>query len=374
MTLATLLAGDGGGPIPAGVKDLLNSFFGPISYTVIVVLAFVGMLVGYRVWTKPKFALTLLGLSVLFFIAAAPDKNFWKIVSKPDNVPIVGLIFVLGSFTWWALRQAAINDERIERGEPPREAEEANQRILVWPDLVYQELICMVLFSVLLIVWSVFIPAPLEEPANLGRTPNPSKAPWYFLGLQEMLVYFDPWIAGVVLPSMIISGLILVPYCDKNPKGMGYYSVKERPFAVGTFLFGFLVLWVVLIIMGTALRGPNWNFFGFYETWDVHKLETLSNINLSEYFWIRILNTGLPEFWLVRELPGILLVLGYMVVLPPLLAATVARKMYKELGFIRYNLVMVHLIVMAAMVIKMLLRWTINLKYIVFIPEYFFNI
>ncbi|HEU4339540.1 MAG TPA: hypothetical protein VFS19_05690, partial [Planctomycetota bacterium] len=215
---------------------------------------------------------------------------------------------------------------------------------------------------------------PLEEPANLGRTPNPSKAPWYFLGLQEMLVYFDPWIAGVVLPSMIISGLILVPYCDKNPKGLGYYTLKERPFAIGTFLYGFLVLWVLLIIMGTALRGPNWNFFHFYETWDVHKLETLSNVNLSEYFWIRWLGTGLPENFLLREAPGIVLILGYFLVLPPLLAFTVARKMYKELGFLRYNLVMMHLIVMAGMVVKMLLRWTINLKYIVFIPEYFFNI
>jgi hypothetical protein len=360
--------------MPIFMKELIDGLLNPTVYVSLSIVGFVVMMITYRTWTKPLFALILLGVVVGFFALSWSDPNFNEVVTKPDNIPIVALVFILGFFTWLALRQAAINDERIERGEPPREAEEANQRILVWPDLVYQELICMVLFSVLLIVWSVFIPAPLEEPANLGRTPNPSKAPWYFLGLQEMLVYFDPWIAGVVLPSMIISGLILVPYCDKNPKGMGYYTVKERPFAVGTFLFGFLVLWVVLIIMGTALRGPNWNFFGFYETWDVHKLETLSNINLSEYFWIRILNTGLPEFWLVRELPGILLVLGYMVVLPPLLAATVARKMYKELGFIRYNLVMVHLIVMAAMVIKMLLRWTINLKYIVFIPEYFFNI
>ena len=374
MTLATLLAGDGGGPIPAGVKDLLNSFFGPISYTIIVVLGFVGMLVGYRVWTKPKVALAILGLAVLFFIAAAPDKNFWKIVSKPDNVPIVGLIFVLGFFTWWALRQAAINDERIERGEPPMEATESNDRVLSWPDLVYSEFICAIIFTVILVIWGVFLDAPLEEPANLGKTPNPSKAPWYFLGLQEMLVYFDPWLAGVVLPTMIITGLMLVPYCDKNPKGVGYYTLKERPFAVGTFMFGFLILWISLIIMGTFLRGPNWNFFGPFEYWDVHKTEPLSNINLSEYFWVMWLGQKLPDFWLVRELPGILLVLGYLFVLPPLLAFTVCRKLYAQIGFLRYNLVMIHLLAMAGMVIKMILRWTINLKYLVFIPEHFTNI
>jgi hypothetical protein len=360
--------------MPVFMKEFIDSLLNPTVFVSLGIVGFIVMMVTYRTWTKPVYAVSLLGLLVLFFGLSWSDPNFNEVVTKPDNIPIVALVFILGFFVWLSLRQAAINDELIEKGEPPREAREANDRILVWPDLVYQELICMVLFSVLLIVWSVFIPAPLEEPANLGRTPNPSKAPWYFLGLQEMLVYFDPWIAGVVLPSMIISGLILVPYCDKNPKGMGYYTLKERPFAIGTFLFGFLVLWVLLIIMGTALRGPNWNFFGFYEKWDVHKLETLSNINLSEYFWNRMLGQGLPSHWAVRELPGIILVLGYMLVLPPLLAATVAKKMYKELGFLRYNLVMVHLIVMAAMIVKMLLRWTINLKYIVFIPEYFFNI
>lgn len=376
MTLATLLAvGDGGGgPIPAGVKDLLNQFFGPITYTIIVILLFVGMLLGYRIWTKPKIALAILGFSVLFFIAAAPDKNFWKIVSKPDNVPIVGLIFVLGFFTWWALRQAAINDERIERGEPPMEATESNDRVLSWPDLVYSEFICAIIFTVILVIWGVFLDAPLEEPANLGKTPNPSKAPWYFLGLQEMLVYFDPWLAGVVLPTMIITGLMLVPYCDKNPKGVGYYTLKERPLAVGTFMFGFIVLWISLIIMGTFLRGPNWNFFGPFEYWDVHKVEPLGNVNLSEIFWVKFLGQALPKDFILRESPGLLVTAGYLFILPPLLAFTLCKGMYKQIGFMRYNLVMSHLLVMVGMVLKMVLRWFFNLKYIVFIPEHFLNI
>jgi hypothetical protein len=310
---------------------------------------------------------------VAFFVISLPDNNFRAIVTKPDNVPIVALIFVLGFFIWLSLRQAAINDERIERGEPPLEATESNDRVLTWPDLVYSELICIVVCTVVLIVWSLVLKAPLEEPANPGKTPNPSKAPWYFLGLQEMLVYFDPWIAGVVLPTMIITGLILVPYCDRNPKGMGYYTLKERPLAIWVFMFGFIVLWILLIVMGTFLRGPNWNFFGPYEPWDPHKLESLANVNLSEYFWVRWTGLGMPDHFLLRELPGIALVLGYMLVLPPLLAG-VFPKFYRQLGFIRYNLVIIHLLVMVAMVIKMVLRWTMNLKYVVFIPEYFFNI
>ena len=364
----------GGGPLPQAFKDFLNTAFNPIVYTVLSVALFIGMMVGYKVWTKPKIALSILGVGVLFFVLAFPDMNFRKIVTKPDNVPIVALIFVLGFYTWWALRQAAINDERIEQGLPPMEATEANDRVLSWPDLIYSELICAVIFTVILVVWGVLLNAPLEEPASPGKTPNPSKAPWYFLGLQEMLVYFDPWIAGVVLPSMIISGLMLVPYCDKNPKGVGYYTLKERPLAVGTFMFGFLILWISLIVMGTFLRGPNWNFFGPFENWDVHKLATLSNVNLSEYFWVSWLGKALPTNPLIREAPGILATMFFLFGLPPVLAFTVCKGLYKHCGFIRYNLVMSHLLVMVGMVIKMILRWTISLKYIVFIPEAFFNI
>lgn len=366
--------GGGGGLLPEAFKDWLNHLFNPVVYTLLGVVLFVLMMVGYRVWTRPKVALGILIAVALFFVLAFPDMNFRKIVTKPDNVPIVALIFVLGFFTWWALRQAAINDERIEKGLPPLEALESNDRVLTWPDLVYTELICSVIFTVVLVLWGVFLDAPLEEPANPGKTPNPSKAPWYFLGLQEMLVYFDPWIAGVVLPTMIITGLIVIPYCDRNPKGVGYYTLKERPFAVWTFMFGFLILWVSLIIMGTFLRGPNWEFFGPFETWDVHKVSPLSNVNLSEYFWVKWLGRPLPENIFVREAPGFVLVVGYLFLLPPLLAFTVFRGLYRQIGFMRYNLVMLHLLVMVGMVIKMVLRWTVNLKYIVFIPEWFFNI
>ena len=360
--------------MPVFFKDFIDGLLNPVVYTLMLWTLFAVMMLGYRIWTRPKIALTIFILGVIFFILSFPDPNFNKIVTKPDNIPIVALIFIIGFFLWLALRQAAVNDERMERGEPPQEALESNDRVLVWPDLVYSELICMVVVTIVLVIWSVYIKAPLEEPANPGQTPNPSKAPWYFLGLQEMLVYFDPWIAGVVLPSLIITGLMIIPFCDKNPRGVGYYTVKERPFAISIYLFGFLTLWVALIIMGTFLRGPNWNFFGIYETWDVHKIEALNNVNLSEYFWIHMLGQGLPESFVVREMPGILLVMGYLFVLPPLLAFTIFKKMYKQMGFLRYNLMIIHLLIMNAMIIKMILRWTINLKYIVFIPEYFFNI
>jgi hypothetical protein len=361
--------------LPPGFKQFLDGIFDPIVYTVAGIAAFVAMLVFYRQWTRPKFALALLIGFTAFIAASWGDPNFNKIVAKPDNVPIVGLLFILGFFTWLPLRQAAINDERMEKGLPPMEAEEKHDRVLVWPDLVFIEFLSAILFMALLVVWSIVLKAPLEEPANPMRTPNPSKAPWYFLGLQEMLVYFDPWLAGVVLPTMIITGLIAIPYCDRNPKGMGYYTLKDRPFAVSIFLFGFLILWVQLIVMGTALRGPNWNFFGLYEYWDPHKLLSLNNVNLSEIVWVGMLKTGLPENILVRESWGFLAVTAYMVVTPGLMMGIpLFRRLFQEMGFFRYSIMMVHLLVMFGMVLKMLLRWTINLKYIIAIPEFFFNI
>jgi hypothetical protein len=300
-------------------------------------------------------------------------------------VPIVAMVFLLGFFTWLATYRAVQNDDRLDQGLEPLEKRDS-EKVLVWPDLVYTEMICMVAVTAILILWGIGLRAPLEEPASSVKTPNPSKAPWYFLGLQEMLVYFDPWMAGVVLPSLVIFGLMAIPFLDFNREGNGYYTIKRRPFAYIVFQLGFLELWVTLIVLGTFLRGPNWNFFGPYEIWDVHKVEALTNVDLSQYFWEIWLNRGMPKApegagflsklgsILVRESPGILLVLGYFVVMPPLLAMTVFRNFFVKMGFIRFMVMSNLLLVMTLLPIKMLLRWTFNLKYLISIPEYFLNL
>jgi hypothetical protein len=330
------------------------------------------------VWKREKITSTLFGVGALvifglFFGLGGLDPNFRLIITKPDNVPIVGLIFLLVFFVWFSMKEAVLNDRRIAKGLGPEEKAESD-RVWVWPDLVYTELISLILCSVVLIVWSILLKAPLEQPANRAVTPNPSKAPWYFLGLQEMLVYFDPWLAGVVLPGLIIVGLIAIPYIDKNEKGNGYYTFSERKVEITLFLFGFVVLWCSLIVLGTFLRGPNWNFFGPFEYWDLHKLEALTNVNLSEYFWVRALRQPLPKVWIIRELPGLLLVLVYVAVLPVVLGRKLFKSYYTKLGAPRYYVTVFLFLMMMALPIKMLLRWIFNLKYIVGIPEIFFNI
>ncbi|MDP6581591.1 MAG: hypothetical protein QF681_13130, partial [Vicinamibacterales bacterium] len=179
---------------------------------------------------------------------------------------------------------------------------------------------------------------------------------------------------GVVLPSLIIVGLMAVPYLDRNPRGSGYYTFRERRFAITIFLFGFVVLWSSLIVLGTFLRGPNWNFFGPFEFWDIHKLEALTNVQLSEFIWVRGLGMAQPENWFIREIFGILLTVGYMVVLPVALARKGLAKYFEKLGPARYYVTVTLFLLMLSLPVKMLTRWLFNLKYIVSIPEFFFNI
>jgi len=376
------------------LKDVINALTAPEIFITVAAIAFLFALRTRGFWRGRPAAFMGIG-AVVFLGVSMLDPNFALIVKKPDNVPIVAMLFLVGFFLWLSMSQAYDNDDRIAAGQPPREASDGEaEKTWVWPDLVYTELLAMVIGMIILVVWSLLLKAPIEEPANPARTPNPSKAPWYFLGLQEMLVYFDPWLAGVVFPSLIIVGLMAIPYIDTNPKGNGYFTFKERKVEISLFLFGFLILWVLLVTLGTFLRGPNWNFFGPYEYWDLHKLLALNNVNLSEYFWVKLLHTKLPSGPVgkfVRELPGILIVVFYIGILPGILAMTRKtwtfkvgsrtlsmtfglRKYFEKLGPWRYSIFVMLLLCMIALPIKMVLRWTLNLKYIVSLPEIFFNI
>ncbi len=359
--------------LPPFVRDAIDYVSGPTTFFVGATIGFAALIAYRRFFANGLVAWSIVNLFLLFFGLSMSDYDFRDIVTKPDNVPIVGLIVLVGFFTWLALRRAVINDSRMAQGLPNLEELEPD-KTLTWPDLVYTELIAMVAQTIFLVVWGIALQAPLEQPASSTVAPNPSKAPWYFLGLQEMLVYFDPWMAGVVLPSMIIVGLMAIPYIDTNKQGNGYYTIVQRKFAYLTFQYGFLVLWVVLILLGTFLRGPNWNFFGPYEYWDLHKLIPLNNVNLSEIVWIQLMGTTKPSWILVREAPGLLLCLLYFTVLPELMRRLFFKKYAEQAGLLRYMTLAILLLFMASLPIKMVFRWTINLKYLVAIPEYFFNI
>ena len=167
-----------------------------------------------------------------------------------------------------------------------KDAEVSENELPTWPYLIRKEFLAAIICTIILIVWSILLDSPLEELSDPTMTPNPAKAPWYFLGLQEMLVYFDPWIAGVVFPMIIIIGLMAIPFVDFNPKGNGYYTFKERKFAMLTFCFGFHILWILLIIVGVFMRGPGWLWFWPWQEWDPHRIAAETNYDLTSFIGV----------------------------------------------------------------------------------------
>ena len=145
---------------------------------------------------------------------------------------------------------ALVPPEGIQRVE-----RQQGDRVNVWPHLLLEEFIAMLILFAGMLVFSTFVNAPLREVANPNLTPNPSKAPWYFLGLQELLRYFHPMIAGISIPTFILVGLAAVPYIDRNPSILpGDRKIAITLFTV-MFMFG-----AVLTIIGSFFRGPGYNW------------------------------------------------------------------------------------------------------------------
>ncbi len=151
---------------------------------------------------------------------------------------------------------AMVPPSGIQRVEKRQE-----DKVNVWPHLLAEEFLALLVVMALLLVFSTFVNAPFRELANFSFTPNPSKAPWYFLGLQELLRYFHPMVAGVTLPGLGIFALMALPYADKNPS----IQPDRRKFAIIAFTM-FIMFWSVLVIIGSFFRGPGFNFIWPWKT------------------------------------------------------------------------------------------------------------
>ncbi len=307
--------------------------------------------------------------------------QLWEILSLPDNIPIIGLMVLVPFYTWYGLRQAFANDRLIETLEADPQLAKTHHRkvqpykkgwskdVHVWPYLLRIELLAAIIVTAILMVWSITLDAPLEEPANPTLTMNPAKAPWYFLGLQEMLVYFDPWIAGVVMPTLIIVGLIVIPYIDENPLGNGYYTYKQRKFAIWTFIFGFIVLWCVMIVIGTMIRGPGWMWFWPGQTWDHNKLVFEVNRDLHEI-------VGISRTWPIAIF-GFLVTAAFTAItaygVHKLLTLTeFSRKILNRMTAVQYLTMIVLLVTMISLPAKIVARLLFRIKYVWVTP--WFNI
>jgi hypothetical protein len=365
-------------------------------------------------WTILVLAILLVGLWAL---NVQDWHQLWTISSAPDNIPIVAMLFLVPFFTWMGIRQAVANDRLIgELESDPKIAKSHHRKVEpwrpgwarelhVWPYLVRIEFLATVIVTVVLFIWSITLNAPLEEPANPNLTMNPSKAPWYFLGLQEMLVYFDPWIAGVVMPSIIMIGLMAFPYVDPNPLGNGYYTLRQRRFSLLMFGWGFL-MWILLIVIGTFIRGPGWIWFWPGQTWDHNAVVFDKNVDLHDFIATsrlgKLLHLGFladkPWKWIF----GFFVVSGFYVIgalffhwlmtvdfkrlrfpRPFFSRASWQRNLFPKNEFERKLLARTSLLqyltfqffavsVLLALPVKLILRLTLTIKYVWVTP--FFNI
>jgi hypothetical protein len=143
----------------------------------------------------------------------------------------------------------------VKAGSIQQTRAEAQDKVHVWPHLLVGEFVSLLSLMALMTIFSALVRAPLLEQANFNQTPNPSKAPWYFLGLQELLTIWHPMVAGVTIPGMGLIILMMAPYIDKNPAT----KPNDRKFAICLFTL-FLMFWAVLVIIGSFFRGPGFNF------------------------------------------------------------------------------------------------------------------
>ena len=143
----------------------------------------------------------------------------------------------------------------VKAGAIQGTSKEPQDKVNVWPHLLAIEFVALLAMLALLTLMSAFIDAPLLEFANFNQQPNPSKAPWYFLGLQELLAYFDPQVAGVLLPGLGMVALMFIPYVDRNPS----VRPSDRKLAITIFTVFFMAA-SILTIFGSFFRGPGFNF------------------------------------------------------------------------------------------------------------------
>lgn len=143
---------------------------------------------------------------------------------------------------------AVVKQEAITRVEKPLE-----DSVFVWPHLLVCEFFAATAVMVMVTLLSLAIDAPLQDPATPSVTPNPAKAPWYFLGLQELLHYFKPTTAGVLIPGLTLLALAVLPYVDRNPSR----AYADRKVAIVVFTM-FLVFWAVITLAGSFFRGQGW--------------------------------------------------------------------------------------------------------------------
>jgi quinol-cytochrome oxidoreductase complex cytochrome b subunit len=210
-------------------QEALTRFY---ALHVIVLPAIAGLMVAVHVWRVRK------------------DGGLSRPEESPDSVQSIALGELPTNKSYGLMELA--------RGTTPQVGQDPDDEVFSWPHLVFRELLLFLIVVAFVLFLAVFWNAPLEELANPIHPPNPAKAPWYFLGLQELVSYSAFW-GGVVVPALIVTALVVLPYMDRGRRGVGHWFARERRIANTVFSICVAIA-VALTVVGTMFRGPNWGW------------------------------------------------------------------------------------------------------------------
>jgi len=199
----------------------------------------------------------VLPLVLTLFVAV----HFWRIrkdggLAKPEEAEGVPVLAAAGAAVEQPSRRFSI--QGLVRGPFVKIGNLEEDTVFSWPNLLIAELFVLLLTIAGVMIVSFLFNAPLEQPVNVMHPPNPAKAPWYFLGLQEQVSYSAFW-GGIGIPGIELLLLVLLPYFDRGKEGVGSWFARQRILANSLFLV-FVIANVILIVIGTFFRGANWQF------------------------------------------------------------------------------------------------------------------
>ncbi len=314
-----------------------------------------------RPWTRAGGVVLSILIAGLLGLCAS-DPTCRRLLLHPDRLPVVLLLLATLAVVWFEMHRSQAFD-----GTEPTPQREALFGFST-ADILAATAIGVILIGCALLYKAPFYEPPLSALADPTSKPIPIKAPWFLVGLQELRLDFEPWMAYRVLPIFFVFGLVCLPWfhLPEDPEGR-----QTR----GLFLCGWLILWLGPMVVGALLRSPHGGAFGPFEPWDATRPADLEPQPLSQLVWIRWLGVFEPSRWWLRELPGFLLLITTFFLLPRWLARwrftePVVQRTREAMGFWRFHVTSLCLLVLLIIPLKALGRWVAGLGHWLHLPEF----
>jgi hypothetical protein len=267
------------------------------------------------------------------------------LLQDPDAMALLLLLLAVGA----TLIIGLCAGHRRDRSEPP-----GQKLVDTWPHLLKRELIASLIVLLLLTWWAMALQVPLGTRADPRFTPTVAKAPWFFVGIQEMLQYFDAWLAGIVLPVLVVVGLCVLPYIDAGQEQSGRYTLRRRPLAL-LVTSALLVLWLLPMIVGQLFRSEQWTLQPAWRAPPVDLVPALAPVSLAR-------KLGLGSVG--GQLLGGLLCLGPFAALFACWFWLRRKAWAADLGWGRFTLAGVFLLCLMGVAVKVALQLCLDVRYL----------